>query len=51
MNVALISKSGLLEFKNSKVFKRLQLYFRIIYVAITQDALDYPLTECTNTLS
>ena len=51
MNVALISRSGLLEFKNSSVLRRLQRYFLIRYVAITQDARDCPLTEWMRTLS
>ena len=51
MKVALISRSGLLEFKNSNVFSRDHLYLRIMNEAITQDERLYPLTEWTNTLS
>ena len=51
MKVALISKSGLLEFKNSKVLSRLHLYFLIKKVAITQDARLWPRTLWTSTLS
>ena len=49
INVALISSSGLREFKNSSVFKRDQRYSRMRNDAITQLALDYPRKECTKT--
>lgn len=49
INVPLISKSGLLEFKNSSVFNMDHLYFLMKYAAKTEDDLDWPLTECTNT--
>lgn len=49
MNVALISRSGLLEFKNSSALRRDHLYFLIIYAASAHVALLYPLTEWTRT--
>lgn len=49
MNVALISRSGLLEFKNSRALSRDHLYFRIMYAARAHVALLYPLTEWTKT--
>jgi hypothetical protein len=45
MNVPLISRSGLLEFKNSKVLSIDHLYFFIKYAAKTEEDLLYPLTE------
>ena len=51
MKVPLISSSGLLELRNSNVFRRLQRYLRIRYTARTDAARDYPRTECTRTLS
>lgn len=51
MKVALISRSGLLEFRNSRVLSRLQRYLRIMKEAMTQEARDCPLTEWTRTLS
>jgi hypothetical protein len=51
MKVPLISKSGLLEFKNSSVLRRDHLYFLIMYTAKTEAALLCPLTECTKILS
>lgn len=39
MNVPLISKSGLLEFKNSKVFSMDHLYLRMKYAAKTEEDL------------
>lgn len=51
MNVALISRSGLLLFRNSRLLRRDHLYFLIIYAARVQVALLCPLTECTKTLS
>ena len=51
MKVALISRSGLLLFKNSNVLSRDHLYFRIIYAANVHVALLWPRTECTKTLS
>jgi hypothetical protein len=49
MKVALISKSGLLEFKNSNVLSKDHLYFLIMYAAKAQVALLCPLIEWTNT--
>ena len=51
MKVPLISRSGLLEFRNSKVFSIDQRYFLMKYAANTEELLLYPLTECTRTLS
>jgi hypothetical protein len=45
MNVPLISNSGLLEFRNSKVLRSDHLYFLIKKAAKTEAALLYPLTE------
>jgi hypothetical protein len=45
MKVALISKSGLLEFKNSNVLSKDHLYFLIMYAAKAQVALLCPLIE------
>lgn len=49
MKVALISRSGLLEFKNSSAFKRDHLYLRIMYAAKVHVARLWPLTEWTRT--
>ena len=51
MKVPLISKSGLLEFRNSSVFSMDHLYFRMKYAANTELLLLWPLTEWTKTLS
>jgi len=37
--LVLISRSGLLEFKNSSVFKRLQRYYHMMQAAIMKHAL------------
>ena len=50
INVTLISRSGLREFKNSNVFIIDQLYLRIKYVAKTQLDRLWPLTEWTSML-
>lgn len=50
MKVTLISKSGLLEFKNSSVLIMDQLYLRIKKVASTHDERLWPRTEWTKTL-
>jgi|APGre2960657423_1045063.scaffolds.fasta_scaffold168102_1 hypothetical protein len=49
MNVPLISRSGLLEFKNSKVLSIDHLYFFMKYAAKTEEDLLCPLTEWTKT--
>ena len=51
MKVPLISRSGLLEFRNSNVLSIDQRYFRMKYAANTEELLLYPLTEWTSTLS
>jgi hypothetical protein len=51
MKLALISRSGLLELRNSRVLRRFHRYFFMKNAARTQDARLYPLTECTSTLS
>jgi hypothetical protein len=45
MKVPLISKSGRLELRNSRVFSIDQRYFLIKYAASTEEDLLYPLTE------
>jgi hypothetical protein len=45
MKVPRISRSGLLEFKNSSVLSIDHLYFFIKYAANTEEDLLYPLTE------
>jgi hypothetical protein len=45
MKVPLISRSGLLEFKNSSVLSIDHLYFFIKKAAKTEEDLLYPLTE------
>lgn len=49
MKVALISKSGLLEFKNSSDLSSDQWYLRMIKAASAQVARLWPLTEWTRT--
>ena len=49
MKVPLISRSGLLEFKNSSVLSIDHLYFFIKKAAKTEEDLLYPLTEWTST--
>lgn len=49
MKVPRISRSGLLEFKNSSVLSIDHLYFFIKYAANTEEDLLYPLTEWTST--
>jgi hypothetical protein len=49
MKVALISRSGRLEFKNSSDLRRDHLYFLMMYAARAHVALLCPLTECTST--
>ena len=51
MKVALISRSGRLLLRNSRVFNKDHLYFLMIYAASAHVALDCPLTEWTSTLS
>lgn len=51
MKVALISKSGLLLFRNSRLLSSDHLYFRIMYAARVHVALLWPLIEWTSTLS
>jgi hypothetical protein len=51
MKVPRISKSGLLEFKNSRVLSIDQRYFLMKYAASTEELLLCPLTEWTSTLS
>ena len=51
MKVPLISRSGLLELRNSRVLSIDQRYFRMKYAARTDELLLCPLTECTRTLS
>ena len=49
MKVPLISRSGLLELRNSSVFSIDHRYFLIKYAARTLELLLCPLTECTRT--
>ena len=49
MKVALISRSGRLEFKNSSDLRRDHLYFLMMYAARAHVALLWPLTEWTRT--
>ena len=49
MKVPRISRSGLLEFRNSSVFNMDHLYFLMKYAASTDDDRLWPLTEWTRT--
>ena len=51
MKEARISRSGLLELRNSSVLKSVQRYLRMKYAASTQELRHWPRTECTSTLS
>ena len=49
MKVALISRSGRLLLRNSRLFSSDHLYLRMMYAARAQVARLWPLTECTST--
>ena len=49
MKVALISRSGRLLLRNSRLFNSDHLYLRMMYAARAQVARLWPLTECTST--